>query len=50
MPNSAGPSGQGIRASPHIQRTADDTAIDGQRTIIATVGTVKYAGYTRNPV
>ena len=34
----------GLAISPHIQRTADDTAIDGQRTIIATIGTVKYAG------
>jgi hypothetical protein len=34
----------GLAFSLHIRRTADDTAFDSQRTIAATVKTMKYAG------
>jgi hypothetical protein len=34
----------GLAFSPHIWQTADDTAVYGPRTILATVGSVKYAG------
>jgi hypothetical protein len=34
----------GSAFSPHIRQTTDDPAVDGQRTIAATVRTVKNAG------
>ena len=34
----------GLSFSPHIRQTADDTAVYGPRTILATVGSVEYAG------
>jgi hypothetical protein len=34
----------GLEFSPHIRQTADDTPVYGARTILATVGSVKYAG------
>ena len=34
----------GLAFSPHIRQTAGDTTVDGPRTILATVGNMKYAG------